>query len=814
MEVENSILVFGEGPRDAKIVFVGQSPGAQEEKVGRPFIGPAGKLLDNCMKEAGILRSSCYLTNVVKEFPGPFSTDIKKIVDISTRGKPKTSPKWDTYLQMLQTELKALNPNVLVAVGNEALFALTGLTGISKWRGSIVESTLLPKVKVIPIIHPSASLRGNYHFKYWIANDLKKVRLQSYFPGIHLTEREYILRPSYAACFDYLEECRKKKVHGFDIEVTRAPFKEVSCISFSHSLASAISIPFVERGSSYFLPQQEVEIWKGIRNLLEDPKVVSIGQNVMFDSYFLYRKYRIQVTNMEDTMIAMAILYPTFPKGLDFITSIYTDLPYYKADGKERILRGGGSDNQFWLYNAKDSIVLMEAFPRMIEELERQGNIGTYLRQRDLLNILMEMTARGMRVDQVRMEEESIDSLNEIERLTAELERMVGYEVNPRSTRELQEYFYQLKGIKPYKNRKTGRTTLDRDALTKLAAKGHPEASIILRIRRLEKLNGTYYEMGLDEDGRLRSSMNPVGAARTGRLSSSKTIFGTGGNLQNQPKEVRKILLPDEGYVGYGIDLSQAENRIVAYVGPDPNMMEAFEEGVDIHSLTASYIFDKPVEEISSVPGSSTIGGGHRSERYWGKQTNHALNYDMGYVTFSYTHEIPQSEAKRLINIYHQAYPGVRRYQRKVREALSEGRTLINPYGRRRLFLDQWGHELFKDAYAWLPQSTVADKINKEGLIHIYYHEDLYPEVELLNQIHDEVVFQIPISVGWERHVKIIESIRRSLEEPIYWEGRKFSLPTTVSMHVENFGEGIEFKERLTPKQLEVTYEQASVHPY
>jgi DNA polymerase-1 len=391
------------------------------------------------------------------------------------------------------------------------------------------------------------------------------------------------------------------------------------------------------------------------------------------------------------------------------------------------------------------------------------------------------MQERGLRVNVDGLHIASQEAGEQIQILTKELQEVVGYEINPNSTKQLKEYFYDKKKVKPYVSRKTGAYTVDEKALKRISRKGFIEAEKILEIRRLSKLKGTYLDVGLDSDSRLRSAFNPVGT-ESGRLSSSKTIFGTGTNLQNQPPEMKKYILADEGYVMYNIDLSQAENRIVAYVAPEPKMIEAFEGKQDVHRLTAGLIFDKPIDEISDEDGSCVLGGGRFSERFWGKKANHGLNYDLGYKTFALYYEMDEAEAKFIVERYHLAYPGIRQYHKWVVEDLSRDRTLVNCFGRRRLFLDRWGDALFKEAYSFIPQSTTADKINRDGVNFIYYNQDKFHDVELLNQVHDSIVFQIPISIGWSKHVAILREIKASLESPIEWakSGITFSIPAEV----------------------------------
>jgi DNA polymerase-1 len=257
---------------------------------------------------------------------------------------------------------------------------------------------------------------------------------------------------------------------------------------------------------------------------------------------------------------------------------------------------------------------------------------------------------------------------------------------------------------------------------------------------------------------------------------------------------MKKFMLFDADYVGYNVDLSQAENRIVAYVGPVPEMMKAFELGMDVHSLTAALIFSEPIDKIKEedklgLPCS--LGDGTHTKRFWGKKANHGLNYDLGYRSFSLYYEIPESDAKFIVDRYHMAYPGVRQgYHTQVRDMLSRHRTVSNCMGRKRLFLDRWGDQLFKDAYAQIPQSTVADVINERGIEHIYYDQVNYGYVELLLQVHDSIVFQIPLSVPWKEHARILMRIKASLETPLEWKTRTFTIPADVQMSLGHMGKG------------------------
>lgn len=769
-------VVMGCGPIDAKIVMIGEAPGAEEERFGKPFIGASGELLTKIMHQVGISRDEVYITNVVKERPP--ANNIEHFIKFDRKGVSMTD-KYKEYEQLLIEELSQTNANVYVAIGAVAMYALTRRDKITKRRGSIVEGSLNGRsVKVIPIIHPASALR-NYEFTHFIRFDMRRVKEESEFPEIRLPSRHLQVNPSFLESMAYLHSCESLSLLAFDIEVVN---EEISCISFAKNPYDVISIPFYSEGRDHFTVDQEITIWKEIALLLENPSIIKVGHNVTFDATFIFIKYGIRTTNMKDTMILSSICYPEFPKGLDFVTSICTKEPYYKDDGK-KWFKLGGSVHEFWIYNAKDSAVCIESLPVLEAEVQHQGNEGAAERQTAIVPSLVYMQARGIQADKVGMDKASAEYEFRINELQEELNEICGYSINPSSSKQLQDYFYTKKGIKPYISRSTGNISVDAMALKRLAKRGLKEARIILEMRHLGKIRGTYFEMELDPDNRIRCSFNPVGT-ENGRLSSSKTIFGKGGNMQNLPPEMLKFLIADPGCFVYNIDLSQAENRIVAYTAPEPNMMKAFEDGIDIHRSTAALIFNKPWKEISDESGSSSIGGGLYSERFWGKKSNHSLNYDLSFRAFALVCEIQDAEAKYIVDRYHSVYPGVRQYHAWIRAQLSKDRTLINCLGRRRLFTGRWGDDLWKQAYAFIPQSTVADIINMRGMAFVM-DSPYFKGAEILNQVHDSLVLQISYEqVPVIRHAEMLKRLVDSLQTPLSYRGMSFSIPADTHVGI------------------------------
>ena len=193
--------------------------------------------------------------------------------------------------------------------------------------------------------------------------------------------------------------------------------------------------------------------------------------------------------------------------------------------------------------------------------------------------------------------------------------------------------------------------------------------------------------------------------------------------------------------------------------------------------------------------------------RFWGKKSNHELNYDMGYKKFALQMEIPEPAGKMIVERYHAAYPEVRQvYHAMVRDQLNKDRTITNLFGRKTLFLDQWGDKLFKEAYSCIPQGTTGDKINEQGLEFIYYNQDDFAPVELLRQDHDSIGFQIPLSITWTQHAVMLLKIKKSLETPLKWRDTEFVIPVDLTMGFDHYVDGdrcIEIKHKSFPTSVE-----------
>lgn len=771
-----------QGPRDARIMLVGEAPGYYEAKEGVPFIGASGELLNRMLDRVGIRRSECFITNICHVQPpeNNFAWFIK----------PKLRPEFMAGVMQLKGDIDEIAPNLIVALGAQPLRILTGKDAISKWRGSILDCTLVPGRKVISTYHPAAILR-TWDYKTVAEFDLARCREQGTYPEIRRKSRNLVTNPPREALPGLVAELRTAEWLAEDIETYPNPAgwpPILACVGFADSDGRAVVIPAND-------PWQ----LDAIKQLSECP-AKKILQNGTYDQTVL-RAHGIEVVNFAwDTMLAHHSVYPecasgddemaklqgkkkkdkaALNKGLDFLTSIHTDIPYYKDSGK--MWKKSGDINIFYQYNGLDCVATYEVKDRQAEDLTAMGVWHVFEHEMSLIEPLTACTTRGIKIDLQLREELRARYNAEIARMDAALTTAAGGAFNSKSPKQMQELLYTRLGFKQQISRKTKRVTTDKDALAALAGKyNHPILALILGIRQHRDFVERYLDAKVDADGRMRCSFDITGT-RTGRLSSRASIYGSGTNLQNIPvrkpegEGIRRMFIADEGKVFVYRDYSQAEARIVAYLSNARGLIELFEDSTrDIHRENAARIFNKALSDISE------------SERYLAKRVVHACNYGMEAARLvQVVNEdapitgvwIDYKIAQDLIDRYFLLYPEIQEtFWKRVQDELRATRTLVScePFRRKRTFYGRWDDKLFRDAYAQIPQSTVGD-LGSKALAECYYQiEPKIEGAETLLNVHDSVMMQC-----WEKDVEEVASeMGRVMNIPLSVNGYTFTIPT------------------------------------
>lgn len=717
-------FVPGTGPIGARLAIVGEAPGYEEDRTGRPFVGPSGELLDSMLRDAGINRNDCYLTNVLKFRPP--DNDLRRLNEIDVSLAQSTVELFD--------ELDVVQPNCILALGNTALQALTGKSGIKTYRGSVLRSSN-HKFKVAVTFHPAHLLRqaggevAEYSARAYVALDFKKAERQSHFPEYKVPTRTLNVARNSLDVYRFKRQYADKRKVAVDIETSKCI---PSCVSLAFSRFHAISVPLInlvdEKSELWIPPHELAQMWMFVREILDNPEYGIIGQNFKFDDQKLRAPCRFRPANIyADTMLMAHTLYPEFPVGLAFLASIWTEEPYYKAEGKEFNPKKDSYD-RLYLYNAKDAAITFEVWEEEDQELDVYELRDFYYNYVNRLHVAYrDMDSVGFMIDQdVRkaLRKKYKDQLKEYEE---RLETTVGHPVNVNSPKQVARLLYTDMGL-PF------RSSSDEDTLVALQGNHcktdeHKQVlTDIIVIRRIRKTLGTYLDAKPDYDGRMRTNYRIVGT-ETGRTSTSLLkapirptklglAFQTMTKHGDTGADLRSQFVADPGYVFVEIDSSQAEARVVALLATDYKLIELFNT-TDVHKLTASWIFNVPVDRIT------------KELRFVGKTTRHAGNYDMGKKRlmtivntdakkFHIDIQVSEWRAGQILDAFHTFSPKIRGvFHTEIVQALRDNeRVLVNPFGRRRQFFNRFDHELEKEAYAQIPQSTVADN-TKRALLRI-----------------------------------------------------------------------------------------------
>jgi uracil-DNA glycosylase family 4 len=726
---------------------VGEAPAKEEIKLGQPFVGRAGKELDQLFLAAGIRRGEVYLTNASLT-PIPAGMD-KERHFFECKGGPPTKHFLEDLLK-LRADVQEIKPNVVIAFGNYALWAMMQHKDITNWRGSILWSKF-HGVKVVPTLHPAALLRGatseggsqggTRKLRPAVILDLERARMESSYQELRLRPRTLLVNPVGEEHDAAYQRLRAAKTLTFDIETFGG--LNLACIGFSDGDPEwAVTWSFDNDPGRYAL----------FKDLLESD-VPKVGQNLMYDVTML-DQIGIHVRNITwDTMLASHVIIPDLPKGLDFLTSVYTDMPYYKEEGKTWREPDAKGKQQLYTYNAKDIVATTEIAQKQLPYLQRGKLMQVFRDEVARIEPLRYATYTGFKADKHLLIAYMNETKAKSEEAHRQLNEMAGWEVNTNSNgaRGQVAKLISQRGLGTVSN------TEAKTILNLWSRTGDPALRLIVDTKEYDKLLSTYYHFGiLSPDGRIRTVFNPCGTA-FGRLSSSKPLWGPGMNLQNIPSRpnspgynARRLFIADDGHVIIEADQIQAEAIITAYLANDPIHIDCFRTGKDVHRVTACLLTDQDPRNWKNIPKESAI-------RQLAKKCNHGFNYDMGFVTFMYvvnaeynpddplTVRIDYGQAKAIREKYLESRPALPGYWEWVRYQLhTNDRTLVTPLGREYQFLDHWGDDLFKKAYSCIPQSTVGDTTNL-GVIRVFQDSECKKAgVRFMLNGHDSAVFQIP----------------------------------------------------------------------
>ena len=817
-------FVGGVGPLEPELMIIGEAPGKHEHEQGIPFAGPSGEILNECLRKANIRRSECYITNVVKYRP-PLNT-FKQLhligVDLDT-----------SIRELWENEIVKFKPKCILAIGNEALKAVTNYDGILNYRGSILTARD-GVIKVVPTIHPAAlfshynaedeEATGGLEYVYLklIEHDIARAVEESKTRSLVLPERNIVIARNSLDTHRFFTEYRNCNKAAVDIEsINCVPV----CISFAFNKVHAISIPLLRKIGKHEITSmgynELAEIWRTI--CVELQRIDVIGQNFKYDEFKL-NLIGFQVRRViSDILIKTRVIFPEMPKkGLGPITSIWTRQPFYKDEGKEFRL-GKSPIEQLLKYNAMDSAVTFEVDEAQEEDLiglQEQFHVPLVSYYYDYMmkkhKFYLKMENNGFLTDIARQKELNIkyDALQtgSHERLTA----LIGHDINVNSYPQVFQLLYKEMKFKLRKRNPTADDTIvaimgnyAKDKLKKEIL------TVLLEEKRIRTQRSRYINFKPDYDGRCKCSFNII-ATETCRSSTSSLKkplrpgkfggipFHTISKHGRLAKDIRSMFIPDPGKIFVSVDSSQAEARVVAVLSEDWELLEAFDK-VDIHRRTAGMIIGYTKTLDLKSPYIAIVDDMDKDDpqRFCGKKTRHAGNYDMGsqrfmleFNTDAQKYDIPISisswKAGDMLKLFHAASPKIRSvFHQHIQDCLVATRTLIDPYGGVRVFNGRMDEQLYKEGYANIPQRTVSHLVQKAA---IAIDEELGsdPEMMWLSENHDSLLMQVPAN-NWEPYAKLMKKwFQQPIDFSTYCSLKRnyvLTIPSDVEISDTNYAE-------------------------
>lgn len=445
--------------------------------------------------------------------------------------------------------------------------------------------------------------------------------------------------------------------------------------------------------------------------------------------------------------------------------------------------------DRYWVYNGLDTMVTLEVLHKIEEQLDHLTG-PTYNVSRALQGPVLEMTIRGIKIDERRRQQVLLGTLSEIKKVSEQLDRIVregiGVSLNWRSTKDLKSLFYDVLGFKPIKKRGANgqsTVTVNREALEKLSLNllAEPICVRLLRLRDLDKKR-QFLETRVDSDGRIRTNIN-IGGTDTGRLASSLSDFGTGGNLQNVDRDLREIFVADPGMKFCNIDLEQADARNVGAIcwnlflerrGPQyaGAYLDACESG-DLHTRVARMAFrslEWPQDPEAWRAVADILAYRQDSYRQLAKKLGHGTNFAGQPRTMALHTKVATDIIKDFQHDYFEAFGCCKERIEWTRRTIEEKQTLINLFGRRRIFFgDPRAGETHRQAFAYDPQSSTAEEINR-GILQMWGAHRVWFHL----QVHDSILVQY----HEEEEAEIVPWLLRMMRVPLRLAGgREFVVP-------------------------------------
>ena len=563
-------------------------------------------------------------------------------------------------------------------------------------------------------------------------------------------KKKYTLIQTTAQLEVLIEEIKKIKLIAIDTETTSLNVMNAKLVGISMSLkkGEAVYIPVNHMGATEDEQINEDDLVQLLKPVLEDSAIVKIGQNIKYDAHiFLNLGIKMHGIN-EDTMLMSYVINSNQSHGMNKLSQKYLGhdcITYESLVGKgvKQLTFDQININDALEYAAEDADVTLQLYHVLKNQLKKEKRLLEVYQKFEIpsMKALIEIERNGVLIDAHLLGQQSQKIGEELIKIESKAYELAGQPFNLASPKQLREILFEKLEIKPLKKTPTGTPSTSEEVLQELS-KDYPLPKILLEYRTLAKLKSTYTDklplMINQSTGRIHTSYNQA-VAVTGRLASSDP------NLQNIPikssegRKIREAFIAKPNFSIISADYSQIELRILAHLSKDLGLIEAFKNNKDIHTITASEIFNTNIKKITS------------EQRRYAKIINFGLIYGMGAFGLAKTLGITRSDAQNYIQEYFNKYPTVLQYMEESKQFAREHGYVETFFGRRLWLPEISSSNGLRKAGAERAainapmQGTAADLI-KLAMIQVQQWIDDNSDLkgEVIMQVHDELVFEVP----------------------------------------------------------------------
>ena len=558
-------------------------------------------------------------------------------------------------------------------------------------------------------------------------------------------------------------------------------------ISLSTKIGKACYIPVGHKFTGCLIKK---DVLKKIKPLLEDSSIKKIGQNIKFD-FIVFYKHGVILNSIEDTMLMSYVLDAGKNRhNMDTLSEIHLNHKPIKfkelvGTGKKEINFSEVEIEKAKDYAAEDADVTYRLYKKFYKNLKSEKLLNIYeIFEKPLIKILAFMEIEGIKVDNKFLKSLSLKFGKKIEKIQKEIFKISKKEFNIASPKQLGEIIYNDLKITDLKKTKKGSFATSASVLEDLAFKGHNFAKLVLDWRQLSKLKNTYSDS-------LPEHLNPstkrvhtsflLAATTTGRLASSDP------NLQNIPiktddgRDIRKAFIAEKDNVLISADYNQIEMRILADLADVKELKKAFKDNEDIHSLTASQIFNIDLKKVD------------KDQRRKAKAINFGIIYGISQYGLAKQINVSNYEAEKFLNSYFAKFPEIKIYMDNTIKFCRKSGYVNNIFGRRSHFnsINDKNYNIrnFQERAAInAPIQGSASEIMRLAMIRIdkKLNDEKTTKSKMLLQIHDELIFEVKKS----EIKKVMKTIRDEMISVANSDYHSFSIPLTVDINIgDNWGD-------------------------